>query len=147
MRINLTVAPRRHDGHVSTTTSVLTPAQESVLSGLMGAGQERPVFDPLLPVRLRELLESRLAPVAERLGVGELVVSKHLLQQVHQCEAMAVAGERDGFAWSARSARGTVAHKAIELSVFCTDDPSPLELVDRALARIAEADDPWGPAA
>ena len=128
-------------------TVALNPAQEAVLANLMGTGQERPAFDPLLPARLLDLLEERLAPVVERLGVGELVVSKRLLQQVHQCERMAVADAQQDFAWSARSACGTVAHKAIELSVFCTDDPTPLDLVDRALGRIADADEPWGPAA
>ena len=124
----------------------LNPIQTKVVAGLMGAGDDRPSFDPLLPVRLLDLLEEGLAGAASRLGVGELVVAKHLLGQVHQCERMAMAEQREGFAWSARSACGTVAHKAIELSVFSTDQPAPLDLVDRAIGRLLDADEPWGPA-
>jgi hypothetical protein len=127
-------------------TPSLNPAQLRVLAGLMGAGEERPAFDPMLPARLMDLLEAGLAEPAGRLGVGELVIHKHLLNQVHQCEQLTIAEQQEGFAWSPRTASGTVAHKAIELAVFSTDDPSPLELVDRALARIADAGDPWGPA-
>ncbi|MDQ1397320.1 MAG: hypothetical protein QOG64_2579, partial [Acidimicrobiaceae bacterium] len=80
-----------------------------------------------------------------RVGVGEMVVSKNMLGQVHQCERWFLAEEREGFAWSARSAAGTVAHKAIELLVFCRDAPPPMDLVDRAIDRLIESGGQWGP--
>src|SRR3954452_2058055 len=91
------------------TTGVpgLSPAQQQVWSGLMAAGEARPEFDPLLPARLVDTLEERLAPVAERLGVGEVVIAKNMLAQVHMCERMLLAERRDAFAWSARTAAGT----------------------------------------
>jgi hypothetical protein len=124
----------------------LNPTQHRVLTELMATGMERPVFDSVLPARLLDLLEDGLAPVAPLLGTGELVVGKHDLAQVLQCERMAMASQRKGFAWSPRTACGTVAHKAIELSAFTADDPTPLDLVDRALSRILDAAEPWGPA-
>jgi hypothetical protein len=129
--------------------SALTPTQLRVVEELMGAGQERPTFDPNLPVRLRDELEQHLGPVVAALGeppVEELAVSKRALAQVHACEAHHVAQEADGFTWSVATARGTVAHKAIELSVFLAGDPVPLDLVDAALDRLEGEDDGWGPA-
>src|SRR5207244_8207201 len=48
--------------------------------------------------------------------------------------------------WSASTARGTVAHKAIELAVFMQEYRPPLELVDAAIQRFEDdLDDTWGP--
>lgn len=123
----------------------LNPAQQRVVTGLMAAGHERPAFDPGLPARLVDLMEERLAGVAAHLDRGELVVNKTALSQVHTCERWHVAQERDGFAWSPRTACGSVAHKAIELGVFSRDDPSPIDLVDRAIARLVAhaGQEPW----
>src|SRR3954466_4611644 len=72
-----------------------SPAQQHVWSGLMAAGEARPEFDPMLPARRVDVPEERLAPAAERLGVGELVVAKSMLAQVHQCERLFLAEQRD----------------------------------------------------
>jgi hypothetical protein len=58
-----------------------------------------------------------------------------------------VAERQRGFpGWSASTARGTVAHKAIELAVFMKEDLPPLELVDNAIQRFEDdLDDVWGP--
>ena len=127
----------------------LNPAQLHVVRGLMALGEERPAYDPDLPGRLTQLLADGLAPAADSLRATgrDLAVFKHALANVHQCERMTVAEHHHGFAWSPSSARGTVAHKAVELAVFSTDEPSPMELVDRAITRIVAAADPWGPAA
>lgn len=126
--------------------SALTPTQLRVVDELMAAGRERPVFDANLPVWLRDRLEEQLGPIVEPLGVGELAVGKRALSQVHACEGHYLAETADGFAWSTATARGTVAHKAIELSVFLAGDPSPLDLVDAAIERLEGDDDGWGPA-
>ena len=130
---------------MDTTDPPLNPAQQRVVDGLMARGEERPAFDPMLPAQLLDQLESGLAPVAERLGRGEIVANKTALAQVLTCERYRQAEEREGFTWSARRAAGTVAHKAIELSVFARDPASPLESVDRAIDRLASAAEPWGP--
>jgi hypothetical protein len=121
------------------------PAQEEVLAALGARPHERPEFDPRLRAELRAGLERRLAPVAERLPDGEtLWVSKHLLSTVHGCEGLFMAQEAEEFAWTPQTARGTVAHKAIELSVSWRGDPAAGELVDEAIARLIAGNDRIG---
>ena len=118
------------------------PAQAEVLAALGARPHERPEFDPRLRAELRAELEDRLAPAAGRLPEGEtLWVSKHLLSSVHGCEGFFLARDAEEFAWSTQTARGTVSHKAIELSVSWRGDPSAGELVDEALARLIASDD------
>ena len=69
-----------------------------------------------------------------------MYVNKATLAQIHACEAHFQAQRDAPFTWSVITARGTVAHKAIELSVHRRDRPAPLELVDNAMARLE--DDP-----
>ena len=117
------------------------PAQAEVLAALGARPHERPEFDPRLRHELRADLEERLAPIADRLPEGEVLwVSKHLLSSVHGCEGLYLAREAEAFAWSAQTARGTVSHKAIELSVSWRGDPSAGELVDEAIARLIAGD-------
>jgi hypothetical protein len=125
----------------------LSPAQQRVVDDLMALGRPRPAFAPELPIRLRDALEAGLAPVAERLGAEELFVRKRDLVQVHSCEAHHLAERERGFpGWSASTARGTVAHKAVELSVFMREELPPLDLVDAAIQRFEDdLDDAWGP--
>jgi hypothetical protein len=114
------------------------PAQQQVID-LLGRGDAAPVFEPDLVGRLRAELEDAIAPGAPLLGGEPLWISKHSLSSVHGCEANFVASEGT-FAWSVPSARGTVAHKAIELSVHWRGDAPPALLVDEALARLADDD-------
>jgi hypothetical protein len=127
--------------------SPLSPVQQRVVDDLMARGQPRPSFAPEVSIQLRDALEAGLAPVAERLGVGELYVRKRDLVQAHSCEAHHAAERQQGFpGWSASTARGTVAHKAIELAVFIREELPPLELVDAAMQRYEDdLDDVWGP--
>jgi hypothetical protein len=131
------------------STSALNPAQDEVVRGLMALGEERPAYDPDLALRLRRLLDDGLAPAVARLHAAgaSVTVFKHALTNVLQCEGMASASHERGFSWSPSSARGTIAHKAIELSVFSADHPSPMELIDRAVSRLVDGADPWGPGA
>lgn len=119
----------------------LNPAQEEVLDHLRVPTQARPEFEPSLRHELHAMLEDGLAPVVERLPDGEdLFITKHQLAAIHGCEARHLAEEAQGFTWSAPLARGTVVHKAIELSVHWRAEPVPLALVDEALARLEEDD-------
>jgi hypothetical protein len=114
------------------------PAQQQVID-LLGRGDAPAVFPPDVAVHLRDALEEAIAPLVPQLGGEPLWISKHALSSVHGCEANFVAGEGT-FAWSVPSARGTVAHKAIELSVHWRGDAPPAELVDEALSRLADDD-------
>ena len=120
----------------------LNPAQRRVLVDLMALGQDRPRFGPEVAADLQAEIEAALAPL---LGDGgELLwVSKGALGQVHACEAHFVAADAEDFEWNAGNARGTVAHRAVELTLSARDDARPLDLVDQALASLG-ADDPRG---
>jgi hypothetical protein len=104
------------------------------------------MFDPRLGDDLRAEIERGLEPVTgpiDALALAPLFLSKHNLNQVHGCEVRYLAERDNGFAgWTIPMARGTVAHRAIELSMHARGTPSPSELVDHALARLA--DDPGG---
>jgi hypothetical protein len=121
----------------------LTPVQQRTLDQLGAAGAERPTFDPGLGARLRADLEAGLAPVLEDLAPDEHVsLSKHLLAQVHGCEGRLLAEEAEGstFTVTVPIARGTVAHKAVELGIHWRGEPVPLDLVDEAMASLAHTD-------
>jgi hypothetical protein len=118
------------------------PAQQEILDRLRGARDERPSFDAELRHHLRAVIEHGTAEaVAELRGDQTLYVSKSRLSGVHGCE---VRFQQNDFAWSIPVARGRIAHKAIELSVHWRTEPVPLELVDEALARLENNDDPFG---
>lgn len=120
----------------------LNPTQQRTLD-MLGAGPgERPQFDPGLGDQLESQLVTALVGVAELVGDAiPLFVSKHRLAQVHACERKYVAEVAEPFEWSAPIARGSVSHKAIELALHTGGEPVPLDLVDEALARLAEGTD------
>jgi CRISPR/Cas system-associated exonuclease Cas4 (RecB family) len=124
------------------TAPALNPAQQAVIDQLGAtAGGPRPSFPPDLRDRLVDELEDALAPlVADRAPDDPLVVTKHDLAGAHGCQAR-WAAESTRFDWSVPLARGTVAHKAVELSLHVRGEPTPLDLVDMATSRLAEGDD------
>ena len=106
---------------------------------------ERPTFDAGLRDELRTLLEERLQPLvaiitSDRFDDDVLYLSKHWLAQALGCERKFMADLAEPFQWSPPIARGTVTHKAIELSVHWQGEASPLALVDEALARFENAE-------
>ena len=125
------------------TTPALNPAQQELLDALGAAAGERPSFDSGLRHELRAALEDGLRDVVDELVEGDdaVFVSKHGLASVHGCEARWMAEEEQPFEWTVASARGSVAHKAIELSVHLRGEPTPVELVDESLARLEEGTD------
>jgi hypothetical protein len=121
----------------------LNPTQRDTLDRLGAPPEGRPQFDAALRHELRALLEHRLAEVVDELPPDETVfVSKYALGQVHGCEARYVAGQTERFVWTVPLARGTVAHKAIELTLNWRGEPVPGALVDEALARLEAGDAP-----
>ena len=123
----------------------LNPAQQEVLDHLGAAKGERPEFEVTLRHELRAALDEGLEPVLDGIAADDtLFVSKHLLGRVLGCERRFVAELDDDFEWTVPIARGSVAHKAVELSVHWRREPEPLVLVDEALARLAEGNDGLG---
>jgi len=121
----------------------LNPAQQRVIA-LLGKGPEhaRPAIDERLGIELRAELEEALTPAAQVIPEHQLLfVSKHALAGVHQCEAHYLAGD-GAFEWTPATARGTVAHKAIELGVHLEGQAAPADLVDEALARLMDSTAP-----
>jgi len=117
----------------------LNPAQQDVVD-LLGAPRSAwPEFDPDLRRDLRAQLDQALAPLAAALGEQHLWVTKYRLREVHGCEVRFVA-EQEGFVPSAATARGTVTHKAIELTLNLPGETPPLDLVDEAITRLQESD-------
>jgi hypothetical protein len=120
-------------------THGLTPTQVQVATELFARGQPRPEFDPAVGPALRHILEEGLGPiVADRQPEAPLFLSKRTLAQVHSCEGLLQASRDAGFSWSPAAARGTVAHKAVELSVTLRDESTPLDLVDFAIERLID---------
>jgi hypothetical protein len=118
--------------------ALLNPAQQDVVDLLGSSAVERPTYDPSLRHELRHELEAGLEPLLAGLPEGEsLYLAKYPLAQVHGCEAKFVAGQGEPFAWTIPSARGSVAHKAIELSVHWPGEPLAMSLVDEAVARLS----------
>src|SRR5262245_44974883 len=106
------------------------PAQQTVVD-LLGRGAAPTDFSASLGRELFAELETTLGPLAAQLPPNEtLWVSKHALATVHGCEAHHVATAAQSFTWSVAAARGTVAHRAIELAVNWHGEPAPMTLVD-----------------
>jgi hypothetical protein len=118
-----------------------TPAQQDVIDLLGCALEDRPRFDPALRNELRDSLETQLGDLALDPGLERdpLWLTKYKLKEVHGCEAKFMADDQ-GFTPSAATARGTIAHKAIELTVNLPEDTPPLDLVAEAIERLCEAD-------
>ncbi|MGE3620613.1 MAG: PD-(D/E)XK nuclease family protein [Acidimicrobiia bacterium] len=122
-----------------------TPVQRDVLEALGSRPHERPTFDPRLREWLRDDLDAGLGPLLDGLdGDRQLWLSKHDLGAVHGCEAAYLADRDEPFEWTTATARGTVAHKAVELSVHWRGEPVPGDLVDEAMARLAGGNDALG---
>ncbi len=119
----------------------LNLAQQDVIDQLGSNPDDRPEFDRDLRHHLRQELSERLQPVVGELPDGQdLNLSKHLLSQVHGCEVRFLAQDDAPFEVSVPIARGSVVHKAVELSIHWPTEPDPLDLVDEALDRLTRSD-------
>jgi len=127
----------------SATPPELNPAQQRTLHDLGATTDARPTFPEHLGARLRADLDAGLAEVTADLAPNEvLTISKHKLGQVHACEVRLLAEEAadDPFEVTVPIARGSIAHKAVELGIHWTGEPLPLDLVDEAMASLANTD-------
>lgn len=116
-------------------TRDLTPTQERLLEQLRREG-EALVFDAVYIDEFVHRAHAAMEELSERLGGERLVVSKSFLANALGCEARHLAP--DSFAWTPATARGFVAHKAIELGAHWNGDAVPEVLVDEAIARLGD---------
>jgi hypothetical protein len=119
----------------------LNPAQQAVLDELGASIEDRPEFDEDVGPHLRAALETAIEPHLDALPPDDDVyLSKHRLGQIHGCEAKFLAEEAEDFEWRVPIARGSVVHKAVELSVHWRREFEPPTLVDEALALLGSED-------
>lgn len=119
----------------------LTPTQLEMLDRLGASRDERPTFAADLRDRLRAALEDTIADLASEIDPDDpLRPTKHSLMTVHGCELRHLTEAAAPFEWRPPMARGSVVHKAIELSLHLRGDHSPLALVDEALDRLEATD-------
>jgi hypothetical protein len=130
--------------HVATTVSGMseayTPAQQRVID-LLGRSDERRQLPEGLADELRAELESALAPFDALLPDGKSYetrfnLSKRGLSDVLSCEKYFVDGIGP-FEWNVANARGTIVHKAVEVSVNLRHPMPPADLVEEAIERLS----------
>jgi len=117
----------------------LNPAQQNVLDRLGKKAAPGEEFPAELGPSLRHELSQSFGPIAVRL-TDPLFLNKHVIGMAMGCEKRFLAERATKFAWSPPTARGTIAHKAIELSVHRLDELAPPDLVDEAMASIGRND-------
>lgn len=123
------------------TPPALTPTQERTLA-LLRRSDEPVVFAQEFVRDLVAQAHEEVAALSQRLGGERLWVSKGFLANIHGCEVKHL--HPDEFEWTAANAAGFVAHKAIELALNWRGEPLPLDVVDEALARLADQADQRG---
>jgi len=122
-------------------TPLLSPLQRRTLA-LLRRGDEAVVFDQAFVASLRAEITEAFEGFAERLGDETLYMSKHRVASVLGCEVQHLHDDR--FEWSPAVAGGQVAHRAIQLLLNWRGDPVPADVVDEAIARLAEDDTSLG---
>lgn len=112
-----------------------TPAQQRTL-GLLRRSEQPVVFPAPEVDALVAEATAGIAELSQLLQGEKLWVSKGFLAKVHGCEAHHL--HPDEFEWNPANAAGFVAHRAIELGVNWRGEPTPAQLVDEAVARLAD---------
>lgn len=117
----------------------LRPAQQRVIELLGKHVDDEVDLGPDLAEALRAELEERLADAASLVPAGEtLWVGKTPLATYSACPGHWRAQVDAPFSWSVPSVRGTVSHKAIELSVNWRGEVEPGRVVDAAISRMLD---------
>lgn len=116
----------------------LSPLQQEIIDSLGVPSDWEPLPDSLVN-DLEAMLLEQLTPIDGMFTAEDpLRVNKHFLSTVHGCEKHFLANREKPFAWTVPMARGTVAHKAIELMINWQGPVVPSELVDAAITSIVE---------
>jgi hypothetical protein len=119
----------------------LSPLQQKTL-GLLRRAPDPVVFDTAFIASLRNDIDEAFADFHDRLGDETIFLSKHRVASVLGCEVQHLLD--DQFAWSPAVAGGQVAHRAVQLMVNWRGDPVPADVVDEAIARLADDDSSLG---
>ncbi len=130
---------------MATTAPGLLPAQQATLDAIRTPAEQRPTYPVAFADELRNEAEAALGGLvdaARNIDGRGLWVAKRDLAGVFGCEARHLAGADTPFEWTVPTARGTVLHKAVELSTHRRFEPE--DAVDAALERLIADDDNLG---
>ena len=117
-------------------TTALTPVQQRTLDALRRSGEPL-VFDPGLVADIRTEVRIAFDEFTERIQPNQqLWVNKHTVATVLDCEEFHLVP--DDFEWKPATAKGQVAHRAIQLTLSWRGEPNPTDLVEEAMARLAD---------
>lgn len=121
----------------TTTYPDLNPMQQAVLDALGKSADWQPLPTAIIE-KIRTQLHDELQGLAEKLTPEEAIwVTKHKLTTVHGCQAHHLASQNT-FEWTIANVKGTVLHKAVELGRNWHGEIIPSEVVDEALAQLAD---------
>ena len=124
------------DAPAPSGTEGLTPVQLETLRALRRSGEPL-VFDADLVADIRTEMRAALDHFAERLQPNQEVwISKHKVATALECEEFHLLP--DDFEWKPATAKGQVAHRAIQLILSWRGEPNATDLVDEAMARLAD---------
>ncbi len=130
--------PRNNSDNGQDSRPALNPVQTRTLDALR-RNNEPLVFDADLIDDIRDEMRAALDHFAGQLDDGQdLFVTKHRIASVLDCEAQFLAP--DEFEWTPATAKGQIAHRAIQLMLGWRGEPSPADLVDEAMDRLANED-------
>jgi len=117
----------------------LSPVQQRTLDVLRRSGDPL-VFDQGFVDDVRNEMRAALDDFSKRLGPDEQVwMSKHRIASVLECEQNFLLPE--DFEWTSANAKGTIAHRAIELLLSWPErhgEPTPVDLVEQAMTRLSD---------
>ncbi|MHB1089713.1 MAG: hypothetical protein ACYC0U_01330, partial [Ilumatobacteraceae bacterium] len=121
----------------SPTLSSLNPMQQAVLDSLGKSADWQPL--PIAVIEnIRAQLHDELQSTADKITPESPIwVTKHKLTTVHGCEANHMAA-LTSFEWTIANVKGTVLHKAVELGRNWRGEIIPSDVVDEALAQLAD---------
>lgn len=120
-------------------SSDYSPVQQRFIDLLGRRPDEADVLDPSLAAELRDRLEHGLADAAYRIPAGEsLWVGKTHLHTFVTCPGSWHGALDLPFRWTIPTVRGTVSHKAIELTLNWRGPAEPSRMVDAAIAHLIE---------
>jgi CRISPR/Cas system-associated exonuclease Cas4 (RecB family) len=118
----------------------LSPVQQEVVEQIGAVRESWPEFPAELRYELRGELEKGTAEHVQLLGDDVSIwANKHAIASVHGCEKKFLA-DREFPGWSVPLARGSVVHKAIELSINWRGTPIPADLVDESMASLEHSE-------
>lgn len=123
------------------TVPGLLPAQQATLDVIRVPASQRPVYPTSFAAGLRDRASDALAGMADAaraLDSRGLWVAKRDLAGVFGCEARYLADSDAPFEWSVPTARGTVLHKAVELTTH--RHFTPANAVEGAVERLIDDD-------